>query len=420
MATSTQLQCQVSEWQATEARQTVNGGGPSSKESSFRFEIIHQSKRSCARVGRIYTPHGHIDTPGYVPVATNAAIKALDIGQVDDQGVQLMFCNTYHLMLHPGPDAIKKAGGLHPFMGRRRDRPLITDSGGFQVFSLAYGSVHEELHSLKRGKRGSNQHYSDRKTLVEGVSEEGVRFRSYRDGTSMLLTPENSVEAQKSLKADIILPLDELPPYHIASGDLSSSVERSHRWEARGLAVHQANPQGQAMYGIVHGGSDLLLRQMSARYIASLPFDGVAVGGALGASREELLTIMQSVMQVLATTRLPCHVLGIADPNSIPELIKLGCDTFDSCYATRAGRHGSVFTNDGSLLRIASQGNASAYRPPVEDCECPTCTTHTLAYLHHLVKTKEPIAASLLSLHNVHYMCRLMERFRNAIMNDVI
>jgi queuine tRNA-ribosyltransferase len=402
-----------------EAKQAVEMNGSSANESELNFEILHQSKRSGARVGRVHTPHGYVDTPGFVPVATNGAIKAVDIGQVDDQGVQLMFCNAYHLMLHPGPEIIEKAGGLHAFMGRRLDRPLITDSGGFQVFSLAYGTVHEELHSLKRGKRGASQHYPKKQNLVEGVSEDGVKFRSYRDGSLMLLTPESSVEAQKSLGADIILPLDELPPYHVTSHQLSSSLERSHRWAARGLAVHRADPRGQAMYGIVHGGSDLTLRRESARYISSLQFDGVAVGGALGASREELLTIMQAVVEVLPF-HLPCHVLGIADPKSLPELIKLGCDTFDSCYATRVGRHGSIFNNDGTLLRVASQANQTAYRAPVEGCECSTCTTHTLAYLHHLVKTKEPVAASLLSLHNIHYMCKLMERFRNAILNDAM
>lgn len=201
---------------------------------NFNFKIIHKSKKSGARVGRIETAHGAINTPGFVAVATNGALKALDFSQADAEGLELAFCNTYHLMLHPGADAVEYAGGLHAFTGRRRDRPFITDSGGFQVFSLKYGTVHEELtSSLKRSTTGSSNKHRRAGDLVVKVSEEGVVFKSYRDGTRMLLSPETSVAAQKSLGADIILPLDELPPYHIGEQALVHSVFRSHRWEAR-------------------------------------------------------------------------------------------------------------------------------------------------------------------------------------------
>jgi queuine tRNA-ribosyltransferase len=213
-------------------------------------------------VGRITTPHGTIDTPGYVAVGTNAALKAVATAQADAEGLQLMFCNTYHLMLHPGAEVVESAGGLHAFMGRRRDRPLITDSGGFQVFSLAYGGVHEELQaSLKRGASGGGPRRGG--SLVARVDEAGVTFRSYRDGTAMLLSPESSVAAQKQLGADIILPLDELPPYHIGEEALAASVERSHRWEARrraraagaGAPPRRAPPRSAARLGRCCGGS---------------------------------------------------------------------------------------------------------------------------------------------------------------------
>ena len=384
--------------------------------------MVHQSTKSAARVCRIETPHGIIETPGYVPVATNAALKAVDIHQADAIGCQLMFTNTYHLMLQPGAETIQEAGGIHKFTSRRPDRPFITDSGGFQVFSLAYGTVHEELnHSLKRSTTSTSRASSTRQgNLVLKISEEGVTFRSYRDGTRMTLSPETSIAAQKAIGADIILPLDELPPYHISEEALAASVARSHRWEGRSLLAHLQQPLQQACYGIIHGGSNMDLRRHSASYISSLPFDGLAVGGALGRDSDELFTIMQATMGWLRPhDHRPIHVLGIADPHNIPKLAQLGCDTFDSCHATRVGRHGGLLTDNG-ILRVVAAGNKNAHRPPVDGCACPTCSQHTLSYLHHLVKAKEPVAATLCSVHNISYMCTLMEKLRAAIMNDAV
>lgn len=194
----------------------------SSLELSLSFELLHTSKRSRARVGRIHTPHGIIDTPNFVAVGTNGTVKALDNALVSEIGLQLMFCNTYHLMLQPGTDLVREAGGLHRFINR--NMPIITDSGGFQVFSLAYGSVADELKSRGTKKEGGS---------VLKITEEGVLFRSYRDGQKVLLTPESSIAAQKDLGADIIIPFDELPPYHFSSENLKQSLERTHRWEAR-------------------------------------------------------------------------------------------------------------------------------------------------------------------------------------------
>lgn len=388
---------------------------------SFEFQVIHQSSKSNARVGRIVTSHGHVDTPGYVAVATNGALKCVEFSKADEEGLQLAFCNTYHLMLHPGVDAVERAGGLHTFIGRT-DRPLITDSGGFQIFSLAYGGVHEEIHSLKR--QGKSKLRSGNK--VVSVGDDGVVFKSYRDGTQMLLSPESSVRAQKILGADIILPLDELPPYHVRSREeLAASVERSHQWERQSLEEHLRDPRGQAMYGIVHGGMDKDLRSESVRFVAGFSdFRGFAIGGSLGKNREELVHIMTHVMQDISTysshdNHRPSHVLGIADPISIPRLVGLGCDTFDSCWPTRVARHGCMITADGPL-KVRSAKFKNAHRPPVEDCCCSTCKRYTLSYLHHLVKASEPLACSLLSLHNISYMCAMMARIRNSILMDQI
>lgn len=233
----------------------------------YRFEVLHQSSRSRARVGRIYTPHGVIDTPGFVAVATNAALKGVEFNTADESGQQLIFANTYHLLLHPGADIIEQAGGIHEFT-KRRDRPFITDSGGFQVFSLAYGSVHEELASkgeLKRASstnKGKDFYRSDvvGKDAVK-VTEEGVLFRSYRDGSRFLLTPETTVQAQKKIGADIIIPLDELPGYYVDREKLVESVDRTHRWEARSLLEHLKDVRQQAMYCVIHGGVDRELRK---------------------------------------------------------------------------------------------------------------------------------------------------------------
>jgi queuine tRNA-ribosyltransferase len=212
----------------------------------FRFEILHESTISQARVGRIHTPHGIIDTPGFVAVATNAALKGVDYRDADQAGQQLIFSNTYHLLLHPGADIIEEAGGIHKWTNRP-DRPFITDSGGFQVFSLAYGSVHEELTSKGELKRAGGAKNKPGKDAVK-VTEDGAFFRSYRDGSKFLLTPETTVQAQKKIGADIIIPLDELPGYYVDRDRLEESVDRTHRWEARSLKEHLKDVKEQAMY----------------------------------------------------------------------------------------------------------------------------------------------------------------------------
>jgi queuine tRNA-ribosyltransferase len=370
----------------------------------FRFEIIYQSRKSRARVGRIYTPHGIIDTPNFVAVGTNATIKALDTTVVDSLGIQLMFCNTYHLMLQPGSEIVKKAGGLHAFM--HRTMPLITDSGGFQVFSLMYGGVESELKSSGQKKHNNS---------VLKVSEEGVLFRSYRNGDKILLTPETSVQAQKDLGADIIIPLDELPPYHIDQKALLNSLHRTHRWEKRSLDYHLNNTNNQAMYSVIHGGLDKNMRSLSVDFLTKLPFDGHAIGGSLGKTKEQMVEMLAYLMPQLPEDK-PTHLLGIGDTQSLERCVLLGLDTFDSSYPTKCARHGLLLTFNGHKKVI--QGIYKEYfRPVDEECTCLTCRHYTMAYLHHLFKANEATGHILATIHNLHFMVQLMAHYRKRILN---
>ena len=371
----------------------------------FRFEILHRSKKSRARVGRIHTPHGIIDTPNFVAVGTNGTLKALDNQMVDSIGLQLMFCNTYHLILQPGVDVVQRAGGLHRFINRRM--PIITDSGGFQVFSLAYGSVASELKSCGMKKQDGH---------VLKISEEGVLFRSYRDGKMVLLTPESSIQAQKALGADIIIPFDELPPYHIGPEKLKNSFERTHRWEKRSLDEHLKNPQNQAMYAVIHGGVDSELRRESCKRLTALPFDGYAIGGSLGKTKPEMVSMLTDLMPHLPTD-FPNHLLGIGDLESLKQCVPLGIDTFDSSYPTRAARHGLLLTKEGGLKVIRGE-MASQFGPIEKGCTCWTCQNFTLAYLHHLFKASELTAYTLATVHNLHFMVELMKGYREAILAE--
>ena len=373
----------------------------------FKFEVLHQSKKSRARVGRIHTPHGIIDTPNFVAVGTNGTLKALDNEMVRSIGLQLMFCNTYHLLLQPGPDVIAKGGGIHRFINR--NMPIITDSGGFQVFSLAYGGVADELKSKGMKKHGGS---------VLKITEDGVHFRSYRDGKKILLTPETSVEAQKAIGADIIIPFDELPPYHIGEKELRQSLDRTHAWEKRSLEAHLKNPQNQAMYAVIHGGVDDALREKSCNFLRKLPFDGFAIGGSMGKSKGEMVSMLTSLLPKLPD-HAPNHLLGIADLESLESCVPLGIDTFDSSYPTKAARHGTLLTREGGM-KIVRGRHSGEFQPIEAGCTCYTCQNYTRAYIHHLFKAKELISMTLASIHNLHFMVELMKNYRSDIINNSI
>lgn len=374
---------------------------------TFHFEVLHQSTRSRARVGRIHTPHGIIDTPGFVGVGTNATMKALCSKQVDAIGLQLMFCNTYHLLLQPGPDTVSSMGGLHKFMNR--SQPLITDSGGFQVFSLAYGGVASELKSCGAKKTDGS---------VLKITEDGVLFRSYRDGQAILLTPESSVDTQKALGADIIIPLDELPPYHTEPAALRSSLDRTHRWEERSLNRHLADRNNQAMYAVIHGGIDQELRALSCRTLTRLAFDGFCIGGSVGKNKAEMVSMLEATLPLLPP-EAPNHLLGIGDCASLEQCVPLGLDTFDSSYPTKAARHGLLLTAAGPM-DITKKLHVISPEPVEKDCECHTCTHFSRGYLHHLFKARESTAGTLASIHNLHYMVRLMARYRELILQNQV
>ncbi len=373
----------------------------------FKFEIVHQSKKSRARVGRIHTPHGIINTPDFVAVGTNGTLKAVESNIVNDLGLQLMFCNTYHLLLHPGPDVVKSAGGLHKFINRKQ--PIITDSGGFQVFSLSYGTVKDELKSKGQKKQNGS---------VVKITEEGVIFRSYRDGEQILLTPETSIQTQKSLGADIIIPLDELPPYHVEKKYLKNSLDRTHRWEKRSLDEHKKNINNQAIYSVIHGGIDPELRSLSCKILTNLDFDGFAIGGSLGKNRQEMFEMLKYLMPQIPEDK-PNHLLGIGDLESIPEIIKLGIDTFDSSHPTKCARHGLLFTKNKNLKILHGEYKRD-FGPIDATCSCIACTNYSRAYIHHLFKAKEMTGIILATIHNLAFMIELMKNYRNNILEDLI
>lgn len=375
--------------------------------TQFSFEMIHTSSKSKARVGKIHTPHGTITTPNFVAVGTNSTIKALDSRMVDSLGLELLFCNTYHLMLQPGTHVIQEAGGLHSFMNRRL--PIITDSGGFQVFSLAYGAVASELKS--GGKKKTN-------SSVLKIDEEGVVFRSYRDGRKVLLTPESSVQAQKELGADIIIPFDELPPYHIDAQSLRKSFDRTHRWEKRSWEEHRKNPNNQAMYGVIHGGLDRALRKESYETLASIGFPGFAIGGSVGKTREDLILLLHDMASYLPETK-PVHLLGIGDIPSLSQAIPFGIDTFDSSYPTKAARHGTLLTHAGEV-KIKQARYEKDCSPIEPGCNCYTCQHYTKSYLQHLFKASELTFYTLSTIHNIHFMVQLMKEYQRKILNDEI
>lgn len=375
--------------------------------SYFRFEISKRSKKSRARVGKIFTPNGIINTPNFVPVATNGTLKLIDSVQANNIDIDLMFCNTYHLIINPGTEVVKKAGGLHKFINR--NKPIITDSGGFQVFSLAYGTVKEELKS-KGQKKNNNS--------VINISEEGVLFRSYKNGDKIMLTPESSIRAQKDLKADIIIPFDELPPYYFDTNKLKKSLDRTHRWQERSLKEHLKDPNNQAIYSVIHGGLDKDLRKKSIEFLNNLSFNGNAIGGSLGKDRKEMFGLLDYIMPIIPEEK-PVHLLGIGDIESIDYGIKSGIDTFDSSHPTKAARHGQIFTEFGHI-KINQSKYRLKFEPLDRNCNCYTCQNYTTAYIHHLFKAHEFTGLSLASIHNLYYMNKLLENYRELINQDLI
>jgi tRNA-guanine transglycosylase len=382
--------------------------------NEFNFKKLYSDPHSKARLGIIHTPHGDIQTPAFVPVGTQASVKSLSPEEIDKVGTQLFFVNTYHMYLRPGIDVIKQFSGLHSFM--HWNKPLITDSGGFQVFSLAKGK-----------KRGVDQLETDGNTGLVAISEEGVKFQSHWDGSSHTFTPELSMQWQWGLGSDIHIAFDDCTPYPVSHEDAKSSMERTHRWAIRSLEAHKALAQSskgpyQALYGSVQGSVFEDLRKSSASFISSLDVDGIAVGGvSVGESKEEMVQVLDWVMPVLPDEK-PRHLLGVGEIDDIFALIESGIDTFDCVQPTRLARVGWVFSRDPIAKRekkytldITKSVFANDPKPLDESCSCYTCTQYSRAYVHHLFHVHELLGYRLATIHNLHTIHKLTSDIRDSI-----
>ena len=370
------------------------------------FEIT--ARDGSARAGVISTPHGPVRTPAFVPLASTGTVKSLHASEVAELGYDMVLGNTFHLFIQPGHELIAELGGLHEFMGWRR--PIITDSGGYQVFSMGHGSVAEEI-KRRRDRRES---------MVLSIEEEGVRFRSYADGRERFMGPETSMEAQAALGSDIALAFDECTPFHVERDYTESSMERTHRWLDRCVAwCGEHAPPGQLLYGIVQGGVYEDLRAQSSAYVAAAGVDGIAIGGSLGQEKAQMREVIGWALAGLPDEP-PRHLLGIGDVDDIVHAVGAGIDTFDCATPTRLARHGTALVLDPNARWRVDLGRSAhrASREPIDpSCPCPACREHTRGYLHYLVRIGELTGKRLLTLHNLTFMERLMTRLREAIVS---
>ncbi len=392
---------------------------------TFSFDILKE--HGDARLGRLQTPHGVIETPAFVAVGTQAAVKTLTPQETAEAGTQVIFANTYHLYLRPGEDLVAEMGGVHRFMGW--DKPVMTDSGGFQVFSLGAGLEHGvgKIANIFPGEAGgvlTGRRAQSTKPLMK-VTEEEVRFRSHIDGSAHVFTPEKSIAIQRALGADMILAFDECTsPLH-DEAYTAKSAARTHRWAERSLKYFQENgPQHgyeQLLYGIVQGGAFEAVRKESARIIAGMDFGGMAIGGNLGKTKDDMRQVLAWTTPLLPREK-PRHLLGIGDVADIFDGVERGCDTFDCVSPTRNARNGGILVrfDEGKpaskfRLNIRNARFARDPRPLEEGCDCTTCQNFSRSYLRHLFKADEPLGQRLASVHNLRFMARLMEEIRQSL-----
>ncbi len=373
---------------------------------NFEFEIVHNDSDSKARLGRLTTPHGTIETPNYIFCGTKASIKNLSPVQVKEARADIILGNTYHLLIQPGADLIEKMGGLHKFTGW--DGPMLTDSGGFQIFSMGQGTEANEL-------KGRSQ--KSRKASLLEITEEGARFRSYMNGDEIFLTPEGCMDIQRKIGADLIMPLDECTAYHVGRDYTAGSMERSHRWEDRCLAQFERHDDGrQALYGIVQGGIFEDLRRASSEYVNSRDFFGTAIGGTFGGEENEFLDIVSWCMDTLRPDR-PVHVLGVGMFNDVFNLVRLGVDTMDCVHPTRLARHGMALMKGvpGERINLKNAKFREDPEPLDPDSDLPAARNFSKAYIHHLFKAGELLGIQILTQHNISVITRLMREVREAI-----
>ncbi|MBP3895635.1 MAG: tRNA guanosine(34) transglycosylase Tgt [Mogibacterium sp.] len=354
---------------------------------ALQFELLHKDNSSKARRGRITTPHGVIETPVFMPVGTQATVKAMKPESVNDTGAQIILANTYHLMLRPGSDIVREAGGLHEFMNWHK--PILTDCGGFQVFSLGH---------------------------LRKITEEGAMFSSHIDGSRHMLSPEKSIEVQNDLGADIIMAFDECAPPDASKDYIAKSQARTTRWLERCIDAHK-NPDTQALFGIMQGGFFKDFREESAEAIVKYDLPGYAIGGiSVGETKEEYIGVLEYAPDLLPVDK-PRYVMGIGTPDYILEAVEHGVDMFDYVEPTRIARHGMAMTSQGRIS-IKNAKYERDFSPLDPECDCYACRNYTRAYLRHLFKAGETMSHMLLSEHNLRFLSRLSEDIRDSIDND--
>jgi len=352
----------------------------------LEFRIVHKCGRNRARLGEIKTPHGSFETPVFMPVGTQGSVKAVTPEEMEDAGVKIILANTYHLYLRPGHKIIERLGGLHRFMNW--SGPILTDSGGFQVYSLA---------------------------RLRTISDAGVTFQSHLDGSTHFLGPEEAMEVQKALGADIVMAFDECAPYPCDYDYVLNSVKLTNLWARRCLDTMES--EGQALFGIVQGGMYADLREMSAKELVDMEFDGYALGGlSVGEDRETRLRVIRETRVFLPEDK-PVYLMGVGTPGDLVDAVMSGVDMFDCVMPTRNARNGTLFTGRGKLV-IKNARYADDERPVDENCRCYTCSHFSRAYLRHLFMAKELLAYTLNTIHNLYYYSRLMEDMRQAIRTD--
>jgi queuine tRNA-ribosyltransferase len=357
------------------------------KMVAIRYEHIKTCKQTGARLGIVHTPHGSFETPTFMPVGTQATVKTMSPEELKAIGAGIILSNTYHLWLRPGHEIIKEAGGLHKFMNW--DRPILTDSGGFQVFSLSE---------------------------FRKIEEEGVHFRHHLNGSKLFLSPEKAMEIQNALGPDIMMAFDECPPFPATPEYMKASVERTSRWAERCLNAH-ARPHDQGLFGIVQGGEYEELRKQSAKDLVSLDFPGYAIGGlSVGEPKDIMNRVLEFTTPLLPQDK-PRYLMGVGSPDSLIDGAIRGIDMFDCVLPTRIARNGTLMTSEGRLV-IKNAKFERDFRPLDEKCSCYVCQNYSRAYIRHLIRADETFGIRLTSYHNLHFLINLMEQVRDAIRHD--
>ena len=383
--------------------------------SNFAWNIKKKLKNNNARIGVISTPHGKIETPAFIFCATKGALKSFTTNDAKSNNTQIILSNTYHLMLQPGSELIANHGGLHKFIGW--NGPMLTDSGGFQIFSLGYGSVADEI-------KGRKQNSNIRKTLLN-INEEGAIFKSYINGNNLLLSPEKSIQIQRNLGADLIVVFDECTPFNIDKDYTYNSMLRSHRWAKRSINTFNSklkyNPKEgssgpQEIYGIIQGGIYKDMREESIDFNQNkINTFGIAIGGSLGSNKHDMKEVVNFTASKLSENR-PVHLLGIGDPIDIWTFVEQGIDTFDCVSPTRLARHGAALVKGvNGKINLKNAIYKNSLSPIDNECLCYTCKNFTLSYLYHLFACQELLGLQLLTNHNIFFINHLMETIRAAI-----